>query len=359
MEMKVNRENYEIWMIDYFDGKLNAGEVEELMAFIATHDDIREEFELFSNESIDAAIVSFDQKEDLKKTIKPLQGINELNYEEYFIAFFENDLIQEEKDHVLGFVALNPSLENEFKLHQKLIIPVENELIFANKDSLKKQRRITPFVYWATGVAAAVIVLLFSIFSLTRENVAIPVKETERPNLTSIKGSDPEIDLVSDVQPTLYRTDFEPVAERSSFDEIVESEKRSDIRAMETLAFDISLINEAELVYVLYLPYFESDVLYADNSLVTESQKKKPFLGRIIKNMAGKVSGSENKKESDSDNREPAILRILDQSVTVFNTVTGSDNEIVKTYNEDGNLTNYRFEGQALSWSRNVSENTE
>ena len=57
--MKVNRNNYEVWMIDYFDGKLNASEIADLMAFIEVHEDIREEFELFSNETLDKEEVTF------------------------------------------------------------------------------------------------------------------------------------------------------------------------------------------------------------------------------------------------------------------------------------------------------------
>ena len=38
--MELNKETYEIWMIDYFDGNLNSEEVSELRLFLLTHPEL-------------------------------------------------------------------------------------------------------------------------------------------------------------------------------------------------------------------------------------------------------------------------------------------------------------------------------
>jgi len=49
------------------------------------------------------------------------------------------------------------------------------------------------------------------------------------------------------------------------------------------------------------------------------------------------------------------MVRILDRSLMVFNTVTGSDKKLEKTFDEKGNLKEYRFEGQIISWNKKIS----
>ena len=47
--MKINRNNYEIFFVDYSDGKLSENQIENLMAFISLNPDLEEEFYTFIN----------------------------------------------------------------------------------------------------------------------------------------------------------------------------------------------------------------------------------------------------------------------------------------------------------------------
>ncbi len=66
----INRNNYELHIIDYLDGNLNHQQVEDLLLFLDQNHDIKEEFELLDNEPIIAENkISFKGKESLKKML--------------------------------------------------------------------------------------------------------------------------------------------------------------------------------------------------------------------------------------------------------------------------------------------------
>ena len=88
--MKINRNNYEIFFLDYHEGNLDAAKLEELLIFVENNPDLKEEFENFEEISIPIdESIKFDLKKSLKKTsFINTKNINEENYEKFFIAFF-------------------------------------------------------------------------------------------------------------------------------------------------------------------------------------------------------------------------------------------------------------------------------
>ncbi|KXK46137.1 MAG: hypothetical protein UZ10_BCD003001461 [Bacteroidetes bacterium OLB10] len=63
----INRENYEIWFIDYFDGKLSPEQTAELLLFLEENGDLKLEFDSFSNITLPEQDVKFENKMSLKK----------------------------------------------------------------------------------------------------------------------------------------------------------------------------------------------------------------------------------------------------------------------------------------------------
>ncbi len=138
--MNINRENYEIWFLDYFEGRLSQKQVKELIAFLELHYDLKKEFDEFENVSLPPEKnIIFNAKESLKKNvIVPVGTINEKNYEEFFIAEIENELTKEKKDQLSFFVEKNPHLKKELELFHKTKIAPDNSIKFPAKETLKK-----------------------------------------------------------------------------------------------------------------------------------------------------------------------------------------------------------------------------
>ena len=138
--MKINRDNYEVWFLDYYEGRLSPQQVEELKAFLDLHYDLKEELDSFENISLPPAKkIVFDAKESLKKPVIITVGsINEKNYEEFFIADVEGELTKEKKTELNIFLEKNPQLKKEFELFQKTKITPDTSINFPAKEVLKK-----------------------------------------------------------------------------------------------------------------------------------------------------------------------------------------------------------------------------
>ena len=155
----ITRNNYELYIIDFYDGKLNQIQVEELYAFLNRHPDLNEEFENFSNATLEVQSFVFENKNSLKK---PVSFGSEI-----LIAYFENDLNPAEKKRV------GQQLEDDLKMAQELEIIKKTRLLpdysilFEDKSSLKRSAKVISFTkvfYRNLSIAASIILVLVAYF---------------------------------------------------------------------------------------------------------------------------------------------------------------------------------------------------
>ena len=165
--MKISINNYEAYLIDYMDGRLNSVEIQQLKAFcVQNHIDFEELTEdLPVLESTDD---TFDEKEYLfKNKIVPFGSINEDNYEERFIAYQELLLDGEEEREVEEFADKNPFLLKDLRTYGNCRLEPDTAIVFKDKENLKKKAVILP-LYAKIAAVAAVIAVLFGLFWLPK-----------------------------------------------------------------------------------------------------------------------------------------------------------------------------------------------
>lgn len=128
----INRSNYEIFMIDYLDGKLNADQVAEILLFLEAHPDIAEEFEGIDEVRLDSETAAFNAKKSLKKEELPIKA-DELDL--LLAKKLEGDLTNEETvlldELLLGY----PQVGKSWKLFQLTRLPASDH-VFESKDDL-------------------------------------------------------------------------------------------------------------------------------------------------------------------------------------------------------------------------------
>lgn len=167
--MKINKGNYELFFVDYFDGNLSEELTRALFAFLQKHPDLKAEFESFEPVVLPPENITYPGKASLKKQqVVPTGSINEENYERFLIAYTENDLTKQDELLLQQFLEKNPSLREEPEKYAKLKLHPDKDIIFENKEGLKKQRALVPLkrpVFW---YAAASVLLLFSLFYFNR-----------------------------------------------------------------------------------------------------------------------------------------------------------------------------------------------
>ena len=162
--MMITKENIEAYLLDFQEGNLSQFEIKELMDFVALHPEYKDDLDI-QPLPIDFSI-EFSTKESLKKTtiIKPavFDSLHENETELFIVAKIENELNETEALHFNRALQADKNFEAQFKAYSKTIIPVDNSLIFENKDELRKVGVITPLFNFkrALSFAAAASVLL-------------------------------------------------------------------------------------------------------------------------------------------------------------------------------------------------------
>ena len=166
--MSINIDNYELFVIDYLDGNLDKVKVQEMQIFlllnpvIAEYIDSLEDVKLHkeSIEPLDPAFIKTMKKQE----ISSVNNISEENYENFFIASMENDLQNNEADNLQLFLKENTALHIEFEQQQSVKFEADKNIIFTNKDDLKKERKKV-FVLWpVVATIAAALLLAFWLF---------------------------------------------------------------------------------------------------------------------------------------------------------------------------------------------------
>jgi hypothetical protein len=166
--MSINIDNYELFVIDYLDGNLDEVKAQEMEIFLLLNPAIAEDIEGLEDvklhkeliEPLDSAFIKTIKKQE----ISSVNNITEENYEHFFIASMENDLQNNEADDLQLFLKENTALHIEFEQQQSAKFEVDKNIVFANKDGLKKERKKV-FVLWPTvATIAAAVLLAFWLF---------------------------------------------------------------------------------------------------------------------------------------------------------------------------------------------------
>lgn len=184
--MTINRLNYEIYLVDYLDGKLNASQVDELLLFLDQNPDIKEEFEGMEDAVLIAETSVFPNKSSLKKKSFLKDGIdNEFDY--LCIAAVEGVLSNEEKVAFEKIIKGDPIKQSAYKNYQITKVHPESGIQYANKSHLKRTAVIPiRYSYLRASISiAATITLLLGIYTIGR----IVIKDNIIENKTIVAES--------------------------------------------------------------------------------------------------------------------------------------------------------------------------
>ncbi len=347
--MNINRNNYEIWLIDYLDEKLSPSEVEDLQLFLSQNPDIQEEFEDLDDIHLKAEPLVFESKSELRKTeVAATANINEDNYEEHFLASHENDLSELKEKELKSFLKRNPGLQKEYELHASLILSADNQIKFEGKNQLKKKRGIA--AYWITPLAtAATIALLFGTGLIQWPDTEATIRQHyQLQQLTTMPHADLPLALSIPRLIDVPKTNI-----------LLQPELPLDADALQLESIPVRRINfmiaQAQEPTAIMNFHWNSGTL-VDAEI--PQQKKNSLLGRIIQRnsseLGQRIKRADRRQNKTDKKKEPFLIRFLDNSILVFNTVTGNQTTPVKTYNQDGELLRYQVAGELVRLDRSI-----
>lgn len=107
--MKINKNNYQQFILDYLEGNLDRDVVLDFQKFLNDNPEINQEIELLLNDPV--AFPEESNTDDFKNRLKHSvneQQINEQNIEEFIIARIENELNPEKEEQLSAFLDKYP-----------------------------------------------------------------------------------------------------------------------------------------------------------------------------------------------------------------------------------------------------------
>lgn len=132
----ITRENYEIWFLDYAEGKLNASQKETLFKFLQNNPDLKQELENFESIELPKTEKSNSPFNALKKNQSWL--FNKYSEEELVFHVSEGLLNKEELREWNELCQVHPDLLNKVAAENKVKLVPDNTLHFAGKSFLKQ-----------------------------------------------------------------------------------------------------------------------------------------------------------------------------------------------------------------------------
>jgi len=333
--MSISIHNYEIYFIDYYEGKLSPEQTVALMDFIAAHPELKQEFDSYDYTALKPDLnVTFKKKKSLKKE----ESISSTT-EQKIIALIEGDLDEIEKTEVEALISRDAAAA---KLHTQYIstalLPEEN-IKYSDKASLKKSVAVIPiFANRVTFAAAAVIIILLGISSLlifdfsatdTREDVRI-TKLTNLNNKLLSSSSTPIIIQSRAVEDIRWST-----VER----EEITIERLQTARLTEAISipsYQMTIISQ-EIRYVN--PSYRN--LHDEAEALADASESKTAAGRIISGFFGKIAKpfkDDNPAPKDPNPKGFSFWDIAEFGVKGINALGDHEYTLVREYNEKGNV---------------------
>jgi hypothetical protein len=164
--MTINRDNFESYLLDYLEGNLDPLLTADLMAFFAENPGFEQLQNEFDGEMTVKSAGAFENKNALKKDFSDVPVLHASNFEEFCIASVENILDEADEKRLIAYLAENPEKQADYDLYRKLKLRPDTAIVFTGKEALKKTVTLyrpmkRAIVYYAMGLAAAVLALLF------------------------------------------------------------------------------------------------------------------------------------------------------------------------------------------------------
>lgn len=152
--MKITRENYEIFFLDYLDGNLEQEVVNDLLEFVQNNPDLKDELQMISNVKVDAEEIIYEGKE---KLFREKYDQNE-DFDQTAIAAIEDDLTEAEKLEFERYLASHPQKMKEMSDYKLTKLLPDPAIAYNKKHQLYHHHPRKVFLLWLPRIAAVLII---------------------------------------------------------------------------------------------------------------------------------------------------------------------------------------------------------
>lgn len=331
--MSIDKNNYEIYLIDYFEGNLSPNEVAEVLLFLEQHADIKQEFEAMQSFALNTDEVSLD-----KSTL--LKSENDF-YQQLLVKEIEGELSMIEKVTLQQAIKQNPALQQEQKLFSLTKSTPDLAVTFNYKDQLLKP---TLKVSWhQTIIRIAAVVVLLSTISLLyvglnkqEKTVALKEQNSTTPAVKNIIIDEPQLATTS-IKENVLAEKINPVVNQKQ--EIATIQK---VRIQAEVVSTISAQIEQTDIAIVKPQAQVLPVLAVAKAPTAPQQEQFDDIKTLV---AKKVKQNTNQLIGEADPNKDVTL------VGIINKTTGADLKINKD-TTTGRINRFEIAALGFAWSK-------
>lgn len=351
--MAIDRNNYEAFMLDYLEGRLDEKDKLALFAFLEINPDLKPDLDVNIELVLPSAKQSpeFD-KSFLKKHRSEEFGLSPIDY--LYVKQKEEGLSKAEKEELS---VLEPSETKRLKTsaqYAKTELKVDKHLQYRNKAGLKRLLFLSSFSkQWFNHVAAVLVVLLLAGLLWYLPN---RISENTATLLTDGVKADVEDPLR---QPEVIAKVFEKkgiVSRPPSKDSLLKIAKdpmgKSDVKPK------IKVVPEddkAKVMPEMPQPLIAQGLpaIAKDNKLNAYEHGLNVMMPQYMSNNILRRELAEIYRQWDTEEHNPPrTLALVESGVKVLNFFSKDAVSLNRYYDVDGNVVGYRVEGTGLEVQR-------
>ena len=184
--MKINRHNYEAYLLDLLEGNLSVEDQQQVHNFLLLNPDCARELMEIEPWVLEEKKVSFQNRQLLKKEFPNHASVlSDLNFDLFSIARMEGDLSEKQEEDHQSTVAIDEKRSTLWSQWQQTRL-VPETVKFKGKGQLLRKNGTRNRVIWISLIsAAASLALLFALFrtepELPKQEHALQTPQLQSP----------------------------------------------------------------------------------------------------------------------------------------------------------------------------------
>jgi hypothetical protein len=336
--MKITRENYETFFVDYLEGTLEENMIDEFIGFIQENPELREELLLFESVNISAEKIIFEKKGKLYKENLDSDKV----FEKAAIASVEEDLTPEELDELNDYLNRKPEKRRDILLFEKTKL-IPETISYTSKSKLYKQSITRAIFLWSARAAA----ILFLAWIASAVAIKKPVVTDSGTHVIAINQNNRKSAEKSNVRDELNL----PVQPRTEITLPDRNERIVDIRQKTTsnqpLALNDSEISRENILAPASLIPLKAELRV--ESVQLSLAIIEPFK---INDESQSAEGERFLADIIREKINPEVFSFRKLARSGLKLVSKlSNNKFTYTTNRDGNITEYDYDSRLLGLS--------
>lgn len=352
--MKITLKNYEVYFVDYMDGKLNSEQLSELGLFLNLHPELKETLLEDKTIVLQPEKIHYKNKNFINKFDFDTAPIHASNFDDFCIAYCEQLLSEEKSKEFLKHCSENTIYQINLESYKKAYLKPPTSIGYPNKKLLYKKsgyrKLYASIALGVTSIAASLLIVISIISHRTPvvKNlplVVVPEKKINTQPIIKVKAQVVNKKILINNTIKKEAVIAEPVEEtQMSTASTIVAEK--DTQQQKIPLLKPNLLESNNLLAIKKVSIQLEDAIAQQANKEMESDKN------ILKNIEAKVSYL---KEQTTNHKKLSLFKIAQLGIKGINSLTDSKMSLTEKVDSTKNITALSFTSDLVEFHRSKS----